>query len=79
MEMTTAAHLCIFVNSFYDVMLANNSEMQRIYGFSMRPDSNYVVGKLHKYKHTDISAWNGVQLIQMLLWTGLEHVQRETE
>ena len=55
MEMTTAAHLCIFVNSFYDVMLANNSEMQRIYGFSMRPDSNYVVGKLHKY----ISPGNG--------------------
>jgi len=51
MEMTTVAHLCIFVNSFYDVMLANNSEMQRIYGFSMRPDSNYVVSKLHKYNH----------------------------
>ena len=28
MEMTTAAHLCIFVNSIYDAMLANNSEMQ---------------------------------------------------
>ena len=28
MEMTMAAHLCIFVNSIYGAMLANNSEMQ---------------------------------------------------